>query len=165
MISFAARFAADNCDGTHWRLRLISAMLYCISMVVYIYDVCSNDRLSLGAAHRAYFFGTSFLKLYQRLAFESQLANRCLYKLRPKHHYFWEQLCEVRCSRINPRRSSGMEFESLLGKLSKTASRTHGATVSLRALQRHYLLLALRVRARVANVNCSVLCKGRVSKT
>ena len=88
--------------------------------------------------------GRIFPLLYQSLAEQAEASGACLWKVRPKLHYFAHVVEDVWTSRENPGRLDTFDWESFVGKIKKIASKTHRATVSKRTLQRYLLFLACR---------------------
>ncbi len=73
--------------------------------------------------------------------------GKVLYKLRPKHHYLWHIIDDLR-SGINARWMSCFAEEDLLGKLKKIGLKVHKNTCMHRMLERYLLYLKRRITHR-----------------
>ena len=100
--------------------------------------------LTTDEVHQAQHAGSIFLKEYQGLARDAYCAQLCLYKLRPKFHYFAHLLIWIGNSRENPRRHDLMIAEDFMGKLRNLGRRCHPRTISCTLLHRYCIFLARR---------------------
>ena len=91
-------------------------------------------------------WGKAYLLCYQALAATAYEAELCLYKIRPKMHYFAHLLIELGLSGENPRRYDLFGAESFMGKIRKLGSQCHRANMPLRILHRYLLFLGHRWR-------------------
>lgn len=83
-------------------------------------------------------------------------AGICRWKLRPKHHYFWETIKQIRRTRINVRFLACWQDESYLGHIKKIAIHSHAGNALLRIFQRLMINLSQRfqeTREHAKNVN------------
>ena len=104
----------------------------------------SGVILSPEEAQRAHYAGRLFLLSYQSLA-EEALANEVAqYKMRPKFHYLCHVVDDLQKYRWNPRFFHCFMEEDFVGQLGRLVSKTHRNTASMRALQRHCLVLRER---------------------
>ena len=102
--------------------------------------------MSEEAAKRATDSAGIFFATYSKLASQAIAARRCLFKFRPKWHYFAHQVMRLGQDRHNPRFTQCLHDESMLGKFKAVARVCHRARVPQRALQRVMLDLAMRWR-------------------
>jgi hypothetical protein len=86
----------------------------------------------------------AFAVTYQALAAEAQRQHRCLYKFRPKLHDLCHIALLVQKFGINPRHRSCFGEEDLMGKVARTARKTHRSSINLSFLRRHMLRVCVR---------------------
>jgi hypothetical protein len=88
--------------------------------------------------------GMSFVRDYLALAAQHVEQGICLYKIRPKIHYFMHLIRQT--TKLNPKVCSCWANEDYMGRIARVASRTHPSTTSLRVLQRFVFQLAREIR-------------------
>ena len=86
----------------------------------------------------------AFLDLYEYLAALAYHSGVCMYKLRPKWHYFAHCVDELVRFPENPRRQELNAAEDHIGRVKVVARNCHKRTVSLRVAQRRALFLSGR---------------------
>lgn len=95
-------------------------------------------------ADDAFEAGHMFLLAYQKLAWASYQNEECLWKVRPKTHYFMELLFHIKQTRRNPKYYDLFGAEDYMGKVKKCGTKTHRSTTSQRTLQRLWIFLSHR---------------------
>ena len=112
--------------------------------VVRIFDDHEGPFLPEDAAKAAADHGELFLVTYQTLAASAIAFGRTAWRVRPKLHYAAHTFDEVRRTGENPRRQDLFDAEDFIGKVKRVASKCHGATASLRTVQRMIVFLCER---------------------
>ena len=144
LIYWSANAAYHAACDNHSHLR--AACAYGLADFHYTLDQ-HGDVLSHAAAKRAVQSAYVFINAYQQLAADALSARKCLWKLRPKAHYFVHMVDKIQASRRNPRSFQCYGDEDLMGCFTKISSATHGRTVMLRSLQRYLMLVGQRWRS------------------
>ena len=96
------------------------------------------------AAHES---GMRFLLTYQWLADDNLKRLTCLFKIKPKHHYFCHVVDKHLGSAVNPKWTHNFQDEDFMGKIARLCGKVNACTVMLRAVQRYLLFLGLRFEA------------------
>ena len=110
--------------------------------------ICSLDRsgdwLSLKEAVMISEFGLRFLRQYSVLARRSVDRKECMWKVRPKFHYYHHMLFEIRGRRFNVCRTQTFAGEDFMGKMKSLGRKCHRSSITKRALQRYIQLVGYR---------------------
>ena len=99
-------------------------------------------------ASRGYNSGMTYLFAYRELACISKVEKSTRWKYRPKVHFLEHQFIEMLHTKFNPNYSSCFMDEDYIGKIARLAGKCHAKTVGLRALQRYFILLTMRSKAK-----------------
>jgi len=142
MAFFVAHLTLEKCSGTATS-KLRNTCMWGLVEMLHVFDNAGR-WLSHEQAAAATYAGNAFLKSYQRLAVDCLLERKPLYKIRPKTHYACHQIDDIARTRLNPRCTALFRDEDFVGKIAGLASRTHGASVCRRAIERYMLYLAMR---------------------
>ncbi|CAL1128802.1 unnamed protein product [Cladocopium goreaui] len=129
-----------NLLGTGCKHR--SLMLWGVADFLWVTD---RPPLRLGQSlqKRAYESGMASLTAYASLSSMNLEKGRVNYKVRPKWHAWCHMVFEFATSDENCRNHKTLAEEDMLGKITKIASATHGATVAKRFFQRFSLFLGM----------------------
>lgn len=144
--SFAAELAYQNCDGTRMS-KVRSVCTWAAAEYLFILDQ-EDLIMDQGMVHKAIRAAQLFLDSYQWLAAHAVDQGACLWKLRPKHHYYGHMCRTMARDRINPRKMSCFLAEDFVGKIAKLTRATNRRTAGLRVLQRFLLYLSQRWQRR-----------------
>ena len=140
--------AAANVDSEYKRLR--AACCYALSTWITLLD-SAPLLLSDAQVTEAQRLGYLFLRSYQRLAAESLILGKTLYKIRPKFHAF-EHTIENLANKENPRYFSCFLDEDLMGKVARVAGKCHPFTMMERCLTRKAEMLDERWTAKAKSM-------------
>lgn len=141
IIYLASRLHDMNPTTEYEKLR--ATMMWGLATFVHILDT-SPMWLSIEQANEACYAGRAFCMSYQKLAVINEDLRICLYKIRPKNHFFDHQVDDLERNRLNPNRVNCMQSEDFIGRNARLASKTHRWTVSLRTLERYMITLRMR---------------------
>ena len=143
-------FLADKTwnDSSSEEARVRSTCVWAVANFLHILDT-SEFWLTSAQAHEAAHSARTFLLLYQKLAVSALESGLCLYKVRPKHHYFEHTGDDVERSHMNPAYFHCFMAEDYIGRNARLASKTHRWTVSLRTLERNMIVLRQRWKAKL----------------
>jgi len=148
-VSASVRVSRCMCVCPRARCRYSKMRATCVwAMADYLHTLGNNGLvMSWEARQRAHVSGQRFLMRYQWLAATCFDQRKCLYKLRPKHHYY-AHVCDRHLhSAVNPRFYHNFQDEDFMGKIARLCGKVNSASVMLRAMQRYLLFLALRMEA------------------
>jgi len=145
LIFWVANAAYHDARDDHSRLR--AACAYGLADFHHTLEQ-HGDVLPHHAATRATRSAYIFIKAYQQLAADALRSQKCLWKIRPKMHYFVHMVDRLEASRRNPRSFQCYGDEDLMGAFTKIASATHRRTVMLRSLQRYTILVGQRWKSK-----------------
>ena len=125
---------AEKPDATEF-MKFRATALYALNRFV---KVCDGAGLFLTPveAQEASDFGWLYLRTYQALAGKCLSAGQCLFKVRPKTHYFAHLLIHVKCTRENPRRHELMTAEDYMGKVKLLGRVAHRLTCGTTIMKR-----------------------------
>ena len=115
------------------------------SLAAYVH-ICDVQPLVMSheAAKKASDLFKLCLRAYGALCVEAHAADRHLFKVRPKAHYFDHTGRALLEFRINPRAYSIWLQEDMLGKLKRIGRVCHASTVSLRIVQWYLVYIDIR---------------------
>ncbi len=100
--------------------------------------------MSQEEADDSYKSGYFFLQCYARLAKAAIEENRCLYRLKPKFHYFAHMLRMIRWYRWNPKKFDLFQAEDFMGKIKECVNTCHRSTASSTFIFRYLRFLQHR---------------------
>lgn len=111
-------------------------------------DVCDRAGIVMTEDETGHVctYWLSFLQHWQGLFQIFQGAGIERWKMRPKHHYFFETIKQIRRTQLNVRYVSCWQDESYLGHVKKIAIHSHGGNAILRTFQRLMINLSRRFK-------------------
>lgn len=127
--------------------RLILCCMWSLSQCL---SVLEHAELILrpAEAEAAYAHGRRHLLLWGRLAVAAARQGKCMYKHRPKHHWFDHLIRTIRKGRVNVLRWSCFIDEDYMGRMKRLGRATDRRLCSLRSLQRWGLVQGFRYHRR-----------------
>ncbi len=125
---------------TDWRSKVRSTACYALADFLHVLDK-GGRRLTADEIVRGRRSGFLYLRSYQLLAGMALDAHECLYKLRPKYHYLYHHVDDLKDA-WNPRFRHLFMDETWMGLVSRLGKGTHRKTMSLRSLQRYILYIS-----------------------
>ena len=118
----------------------------CIWSLWQFINICDHAGLFLtvSQAKAAAAAGEYFLVCYQKLAWAAHSSGHCLWKVRPKLHYFAHLCDSVRRRRLNPRRYDLFGAEDFMKKVKRLTKSCHRSTARCAVVRRYTWFLAHR---------------------
>ena len=115
--------------------KLRATMLW--SMYDFVFTLDRADvHLTADEASQCVALGNTFLLTYQALADNAVAASTCLWKVRPKLHYFGHLIIHIQRTKQNPRRYHLFTAEDFMGKVKKIGRMCHRRLCSKRVADR-----------------------------